>query len=82
MADKYYYVRKRNGMHHRMLQILKQEKKPMSPIQILEKLNRTRRIHGKSPDASIRALLQRSKHIEKVGRGYYRLKYGIKFPKI
>jgi len=73
-----YSYAKKNSYHYLILMILKKEHKSMKAIQITEKIKKLKKIKGKTPDATIRSLLQRSSYVEPVGNGFWKLKSGVK----
>lgn len=75
-----YVVKSKNSYHYFVLTILKEEGNSMTPMQLLDKIRKLKKITGKTPDATIRSILQRSSYIEKDGRKHYKLKPGIRFP--
>lgn len=75
-----YVVKSKNSYHYLVLTILKEEGKSMTPMQLLEKIRKIKKITAKTPDATVRSILQRSSYIEKAGKKYYKLKSGIRIP--
>ena len=73
-----YNYAKRDSFHYSILKVLKKERKPMTAIQISEEVKKFKKTKGKTPDATVRSLLQRSSSVQPVGNGYWKLKPGIK----
>ena len=75
-----YTVTSKNSYHYLVLTILKKEGKAMTSLQLLNEIKKFKKITSKTPDATLRSVLQRSAYIENVERKYYNLKSGIKIP--
>jgi hypothetical protein len=65
-----------HSYHHYVIQILKKEKKPMSAMQLSKKIEKLKKVTGKTPNATIRSVLQRSSYCQPAGHGYWKLKPG------
>ena len=57
---------------------LQKEGKPMTAIDITKKIKNSIKLSGKTPDATIRCVLQRSSYVESIGNGRWKLKPGSK----
>lgn len=77
-----YTLTSKNSYHYLALSILKKEGKAMTSLELLNEIKKFKKITSKTPDATLRSVLQRSTYIENVARKYYNLKSGIKIPKL
>ena len=62
------------SFHGLAVKILKENKKPMSVSEILNEIKKSKKISGKTPDATLRSALIRSRLIKRVKLGIYSLK--------
>lgn len=53
------------------INILKESKEPMTSNEIIQIILKTKKIHGKTPANSLRAVLQRSNSFRRVGKSKY-----------
>ena len=73
-----YLYAKKKSYHYSILMVLQKEGAPMTAIQITEKVLKFKKTKGKTPDATIRSLLQRSSYVQQAGKGFWKLKPKIK----
>ncbi len=76
------HVQEKNSYHYLIITTLKKEGRSMTAPQLLKEIKKHKKITGKTPDATIRSILQRSSYIARIGKGRYNLKSRIKIPKL
>jgi len=67
-------IRIKTSIHAYLLNILEEEGRPMKVSELTKKVLKKREITSKNPVSTVSAVLQRSKHVQKSGRGSYVLK--------
>ena len=64
----------KNSIHQIVVNILSKSKKPLSVTEITEKAKQHYSFSGKTPQKSVSAILQRSRYVKKISKGYYQIK--------
>jgi len=62
------------GIHGLSIKILKNSNRPLSVQEITERLQKFRRVRGKTPQNTVSYSLQTSKHAKRVSWGVYKYK--------
>ena len=67
-------IRVKTSIHAYLLKILEEEGRPMKVGELTKKVLKKRELTSKNPVSTVSAVLQRSIHVEKSGKGSYVLK--------
>ncbi len=71
---RFYRLSSKTGYHILAIKILREEAGALTLVEILDKISIMRKLTGKTPKYTLSSSLQRSKLVERVGRGKYQLK--------
>ena len=64
-------IRVKTSIHAYLLKILEDEERPMKVAELTKKVMKKRDITSKNPVSTVSAVLQRSRHVKKAGKGSY-----------
>ena len=64
-------IRVKTSIHAYLLKILEDEERPMKVAELTKKVMKKRDITSKNPASTVSAVLQRSRHVKKAGKGNY-----------
>ena len=62
-----------DSIHAIAVKILKNSA-PLTPNELAKKISKHRKFHGATPNRTVSAILNRSKHVKYVGNGLYSIK--------
>jgi len=64
-------IRVKTSIHAYILKILEEEKRPMKVAELTKRVQKQREITSKNPASTVSAVLQRSRHVKRAGKGSY-----------